>query len=301
MIKLKISSLLLYISSILLVSCEEVLNVSIEEEGNTVIVNSAFIPNEPISFEIYKSIPVTNADFRNIEAVDGASIILYENGVTVDEIMQKSSAYQSDFIPQEGKDYSFLITLSDSKKLSGQSYIPKAVKISSSAVTFDRYNNNVKINMRFTDPAETENFYLFTLTTLYKQMDGSFQPYDFNSPWIYAASDFSVVEKNIFPDGKRGLLFSDKLIDGKEYELVLTMWSDVIKGNSPYSTCKICLQLSSISKDLYLYGKSFVEQNASGMNPFDEYFNVYSNIENGLGIFAGYSTSFDTLTYRWGD
>ena len=286
---------------IIITSCEKVLDIEIEQEEVTVIVNSALTPGQIVDFKIYNSVPVSTYNFENIEEVDGATIILYENDTPVDEIQQNSYGYQSTYLPKEGKNYRFELTLPNSGPLSGQSYIPEAVPILLTTANFESSTNNVRVGITFSDPMETDNYYIFTLSTLYLQNDGTYEPFDFGHPWLYGASDFSVVEKNIFPNGQRGLLFSDNMINGKDYELIITMWDYSIIGSSPKKTCKICFQLTSISKEMYLYAKSFAEQGGGGINPFNEYFNVYSNIENGLGIFGGYSTAYDTLLYRWGD
>ncbi|MFV0378277.1 MAG: DUF4249 family protein [Mangrovibacterium sp.] len=49
------------------------------------------------------------------------------------------------------------------------------------------------------------------------------------------------------------------------------------------------LEVVSMSEDYYKYQKSYINQVVNISNPFASSIEVYSNIENGVGIFAGYS------------
>lgn len=49
------------------------------------------------------------------------------------------------------------------------------------------------------------------------------------------------------------------------------------------------LELVSMSEDYYKYQKSYINQVTNISNPFASPIEVYSNIENGVGIFAGYN------------
>ena len=59
--------------------------------------------------------------------------------------------------------------------------------------------------------------------------------------------------------------------------------------NIPNSPKTIKLQIWNTSKDLYDYSLSLRKFNATANNPFSEPTPVYSNVKNGLGIFAGYN------------
>ena len=44
-----------------------------------------------------------------------------------------------------------------------------------------------------------------------------------------------------------------------------------------------------MSEDYYKYQKSYIKQVVNQKNPFASVIEVYSNIQNGVGIFAGYN------------
>lgn len=53
--------------------------------------------------------------------------------------------------------------------------------------------------------------------------------------------------------------------------------------------------LFSISKNYYTYALSFYKQILANKDFYSELSSVYSNIENGYGIFAAYSKSVKTV------
>lgn len=59
-------------------------------------------------------------------------------------------------------------------------------------------------------------------------------------------------------------------------------------GFKPYQI-EYWLEVVTMSKDYYNYQKSYINQVVNISNPFASPIEVYTNIENGVGIFAGYS------------
>jgi hypothetical protein len=100
--------------------------------------------------------------------------------------------------------------------------------------------------------------------------------------------------------------FNDELFDGKEYPLELrheniTNWHGR-KGEIRYKMKKgefyhFTFYLHSITKATYLYFKSFDMQFFYHAIPFIEPVTVYSNVENGAGVFGSYSVSKYEVTF----
>ena len=49
------------------------------------------------------------------------------------------------------------------------------------------------------------------------------------------------------------------------------------------------LEVTSMNKDYYKYQESYIRQAFQAANPYVDVVQVYSNISNGVGIFAGYN------------
>jgi hypothetical protein len=101
-----------------------------------------------------------------------------------------------------------------------------------------------------------------------------------------------------------GRYFSDKNKDGGKYTILnakllfrkiyICFGSNFNNDCLPYKTIEnsvqsFTLEVSQISKELYDYQNSLRAFNNTSNNPFAEPVPVYSNIKNGLGIFAAYN------------
>ncbi len=104
----------------------------------------------------------------------------------------------------------------------------------------------------------------------------------------------------------RDLLFSDKLINGLKKEIKVNIYPPAYSSPNgeraylidPYYT--FIVHFRSISENYYKYKKTLIRHMACkdggvfGCEPVE----MYSNIEGGLGIFAGYSSYVDTIWAR---
>jgi len=83
------------------------------------------------------------------------------------------------------------------------------------------------------------------------------------------------------PSYQGAILIKDDLFKDSSYNI------EVIGGNlNDTSNVDIKVKVSTISRDKYFYSQSlYAYENASG-NPFAEPVIVYTNVENGQGIFS---------------
>jgi hypothetical protein len=105
-------------------------------------------------------------------------------------------------------------------------------------------------------------------------------------------------------------IFDDKLFNGKNYGLILSLKSDyVTKGSEDkpiningvndiktYNYTLYKIKLISLSESMYHYLRTVTLQQASENDPFSDPVLVYSNVENGAGIFGGYCESEKLIT-----
>jgi hypothetical protein len=82
-----------------------------------------------------------------------------------------------------------------------------------------------------------------------------------------------------------GLLLKDILFDGKNVGITFVSTSGL------YGESSFRLRLKTLSEDCFKYVSTNVLQQSTSGDPFAQPTNVHNNIENGYGIFAGYSES----------
>lgn len=70
----------------------------------------------------------------------------------------------------------------------------------------------------------------------------------------------------------------------------------IVNGDTVKIDAEFFLQISSVSNAGYKYFTSYAQSIVNRGNPFSEHVNVYSNIKNGKGIFAGQNA---TITKIW--
>lgn len=107
-----------------------------------------------------------------------------------------------------------------------------------------------------------------------------------------------------FDDDNRGL-FTDAGIDGTRMESgrAFIATNSVASGSQTsfykqYNTATVTVNLLSIEQSYYRYQEAIIRQRRSRNNPFAEPVLIPSNIDGGLGCFAGYNNSTLTLKLK---
>ncbi len=265
------------------------------------VVNSYFESDSIWKFQVSNSLSVL--DNADLKIIDNASIRLFKGGEFLDTISEMDEDYwyrYTDHLPVQGERYSIEVSTPDFVSvIHAEDILPQAVPLSNvdvivtdSSFNYERYYEWGTIQrgwvegffeITFLDPAMEENYYRMSLYSY----DVDYDYVDSTIKHIYKRSVYYQVEDASIEDqfsSDDNLLFNDFLFDGQKYKIKLSFqeW-DVFKGQEFY------VELESLSRTGYLYKKSISEyENASG-DPFSEPVRIYSNIENGFGIFAGLS------------
>ncbi len=192
---------------------------------------------------------------------------------------------------KEGNTYSIEVTHNDYKRISAETVLPFKVPVISvdtftfykdvvlyqqiiDSFTFIGYKKNdttvlsTMFTINFQDPPVTKNYYMLEVI---------------NNRVTYNYDGFTLddlIMEYEYPE----YLFSDKFIQGKKYGIQFSVFSDYADS--------ISFSLYSVNEDYYKYWTSVNKYNLSKEDAYREPIPLYSNIKDGIGIFAGYS---DTL------
>lgn len=129
------------------------------------------------------------------------------------------------------------------------------------------------IKIKFRDPPNEANSYLFEGRIHYTD--------DINGDDFYDQYSFEISE-NILEYNDE--VITDITFNGKEYELTLLGYRGFrIDDKSPTS---IEIKMTSISEELLLYENSVDQAYDANDNPFVEPSTIYTNFDNGFGIFT---------------
>lgn len=89
------------------------------------------------------------------------------------------------------------------------------------------------------------------------------------------------------------VLLNDELINGSEHKISLQYSLNINASSQLFDN--IVIDMRSISKKYYQFYEALNFQILNGNDPLAEPSILYTNFENGQGVFAGYSTSRDSL------
>ncbi len=279
------------IFSLILSSCTKPLTLQLNDIKKQLVVYSVFCLDSNIMINITESKNmnevVTGMD--DFETVENAQVFIYHNNKVVDTAFYYTDGnYYSNTKPLENNYYQLLIRADGYDEVKAEGFIPTKVKIDSIVKT-EIEPKEYNVSIFFTDPPKEDNYYCI-------YMSGITQYYSTNNPSI---GEWKVTD-NIRP------LFTDKLFQGEQYEVKFDVYVDNYE-HYPDSSKYIEISLYSLSKEYYQFLQSYNKQIPKGnggddlqqvfMQGLIEPIPIYSNIDGGLGIFAGCSISADTIFF----
>ena len=247
--------------------------------------------------------------FRDSAVVKDALVELVVNdtdiyGMTYDS---KTLTYNSSYIPQEGDKVVMSVQTKEFPEAKSDIHIPVSQKIkivSWEKVYSPNYDRIVaddfydypgkdtvaRITLRISDPANEENFYMLKVRggATASLSDGT--PYYYYND-IFTSSDIIFSDQQLVK-GYRGWpayfsnVFSDHFFNGQEYEFTVESRLRKFADGKNY----VIVELQSINQEFYNYLKSTMLYRISDQDSYSEPIIIYSNVENGWGIFGGVST-----------
>lgn len=277
---------LIYIisSALLFFSCEKYIDMEIPDRGRKLVANCFYSDTGTVAVYLTQSrFILDNSEFINIS---GATVIFYENGIAEDTLTETEPGkyLMYDFIPSTGKNQSVKI-IKGNDIITAQSYIPEKVPIEFIDTIRIKTESNEFLRFRFrvNDPSDIDNYYMIGFEMEKSGEDPYNQPY-----LIYFSTEEPFVESYNDNFG----LISDILFRGQSQ----VMSFDIELYNFYNDPNKMYIHFFSISKDRFLYLATLQAQIEAGDSPFSEPVMIYNNIENGFGIFAGFSIYRDSVT-----
>lgn len=289
----------------LLASCEEEIAIDINEVSKHVVVNSIFTPTEEFSVQLSYSRNILNPNDGK-ECIINAEVAIYNE---YDEFLfemdhQKDGIYKkANLYPKEGIEYRLRVKVDGYPMIKAQSQVPYLAEIENLRTEDVEINGESAIQVDFDikNDASENNYYIWeVIKSPLEEINNSI------SGNHSAADVIALQDINSFQQG--GTRWSKLFLSNNDSAAslinssFLTLDSPSIEGGEGTDgdgeeQLNSFLKLLSASSDIYFYYLT-VEQyqqqdnnNTSTGNPI----RIHSNIEGGLGIFAGYNEQFIRL------
>jgi hypothetical protein len=305
---------ILFVVMIFGISCEKTIEIDLEDAKIRIVVNSEINPDSTIKVNVTRSRHIL--DNADIVPLGDADVKLFEDDVLIGTLVYQSHGnYYINYKPKIGKTYKVTVAHPNFDDVYGTTFIPEIVEFTSidTSKAYDEYGNTrIVFNVKFNDPAGEKNYYMISMRNKYRYeiWDENLMVYD----TLYVGPDTTIVHIDYggyrwvettdklwfnsedmiidaFVYQRNAAVFGDELIDGKQYTIKLSA-----DQYSFYSdTNMVYIDFYSISPEYYKYMVSFLKhQDASG-DPFAEPVIVFSNIVEGIGIFASSNIYTDSL------
>ena len=315
-------------------SCIKVLDYDIPDDEKRIVVNGIISNCDTFKVNINKSLHIL--DRLGLKAIDDALVQLLEDDMLVSEITEgRAGLYVSDFIPVCGHNYLIKVSVPGMKTASAGCTIPFPVSIEQvdtstatyksvwyqyydvdSMIEIINYMKEMKSSIIFADPEETENYYELEATVSYLQNEyyrdedtsyfignrrfSSTPSLKSNDPVVelYVSGKYIISDnsENDYYSGQK-ILFSDQLINGQKYKLNISFVSTYLISNDEYrDSVKVDFHLKSVTKDYFIYMQLLEKHLQVKDDPLSEPSQAYSNINDGLGILAGFSESVFSIS-----
>lgn len=297
----------LFVLSLLVLGCEKEIPLEIPEDVKPkAVVNSLFCAGDTLKVELTNSVVIGSG--MDIKPIKGAKVKLFNNEVfkeVLEESRNQPGVYLSTDVLQEGANYSLQVS-TDYADVTSESETPVVVKVKTidkiekTKVRIDEYSapeDALLIQFSFDDP-EPRNYYLVKLVS---SSDGgeTFEPvYDLYYREYNYLSQNDVVDETLFTSFYDYLVFPDEKFNAKEKSYTFgvrysySIEEGYIWGREYY------LAFYSLTGDYYTYlvsRNTYFEMEDSF---FAEKSNLHTNVDGGLGIFAGSSVEYVPIDFR---
>jgi hypothetical protein len=294
--------LLLILSSLSLSNCTKEIEFDAQDIAPRIVVNSLFTNDSIWSAHISRSVGVL--DTTSYTTISNATVNIFDNNATLVTTLthQGDGLYTSPsgVTPIPNQSYTLEASASGYTSVSATNAIPPVVPIyqlDTVASTNSDGETILEVTITFQDPSAVENFYMLEVIAKGTYFDEWEQDsVDFRAPLPITCDDINVETINGFNIGGFEnsylyLMLKDQNFDGQNYELTFSAVNYAeLKDLNLFGE----IRLVNTSEAYFNYLRSFnMYQNTIG-NPFATPVQVYSNVTNGMGIFAGGTlTSWD--------
>lgn len=280
-----------------LLGCEPiVVEVERPDFDPSIVVGSILTPDLPVYVELSEDRYILDGDgySTDFNEIQGAIITLYENNQLVGTLSQlnsnsSSGAYELDFHPTQGNEYRIEVEKEGYSTVTANEAIPNdptIFSVESQEFSVDEFGNlTMSIDLDIED-SEGDDYYQFNLYLEYSTENNTDRIRE--KQYVYFENEEVLFEDHV---GGEVLIFDDALFSNDTYRLSLNQEVYIYNStNNPSGIIEpvLIIEIRKISEAYFNYYNSAMLQSWVEGDPFAEPVQVFSNIENGKGIFGSY-------------
>lgn len=308
---MKIKVFLIVLLSTVLWSCRKEFIIDYPPLPKKLVVNCLFTPDSVFNIQVSK---LHYPDDTTDAIINNAEVILYENGYLFETLSYNSieKSYISIKRPKSGNTYLVKVKANGFPSVVASDKVPDSIRIDSANVYISAYYDSWEernldiVKLYFKEDTSKDNYY--EIISL-KDENPEPPPHYYSFPYGITSIDPVISAEGILDQSKYlpVLSFSDKLLNENAEITFMPFLQLGGWGVSPSSYTV----LRNISKNYYLFRKKwfkFLQTNGliqpdgiaqwSNMSFVPNPADAYTNIENGLGIFASYTETIKLMNVK---
>jgi len=319
-----------------IIACENPIEIRNSGEYTpALVVSDFFTPDSIWAMRISRSIEISEPALSSDLFVEDADVLIYGAYGQSEILLHTQNGVfrsKSDTHPIEGETYTIEVSSPGFKSIQSTSFAPKIksdfleILAVDSVIFAQKPLPTYRLRFRVTDFPGKSYYRLDLLQVIpscfdeqvgYTRIDRKLEGHGYD----YHSTSFKSSEPSFFPDPEvldepsdalygdfnsefYTAYFSDRLFENteQEFELFFEPYSSLF---SDFISTHFMMVISSLSKEHVLYERSLLLQDEY-LDPSDYLFTIpielYSNVEGGLGIFAGYSSDtyrIDSVGNKW--
>ncbi|MBN2891973.1 MAG: DUF4249 domain-containing protein [Bacteroidales bacterium] len=302
---------------LVITSCYRDITLDVDDSEQKIVLQGIFFSDSLIMIHVSKSVNINYNDNQEMPVITDAKVSLYKDGEFVEVMLHKSKGlYKSTVLAEAGHSYEVIVE-TNNKVVKGTVDMPEIAQIDGIKYIGKDQNQWMDvIELSFSDQLNIDDYYLFDGYTYYKSYyyndTGWYDSVDvYKDDWVTIYLPEGMTNGTInylyfYPYVTDGIGFTDNLIGNGEVHQQLNVSAYSWDEFYPQDSFTVYFNLLHVNEDVYRFFVSNDNYENSLYNPFVEPVNVYSNIEGGIGIFAAFSLSLDSVKlpitdYYWED
>jgi hypothetical protein len=307
---------LIFISMIaclqLLSGCDKIVYINIDEGDRKIVLSGLINPDSTVVVHFSRTRQISTTGPRDstellADSLKPDFIRLYENDLLVGDLMYRWKNFYElpGFYPSPGKTYRIESSAGEMDPVMAVIQIPEKIPIldfDTAHVITENQVKAVRIHFSFQDPAGQENYYALQVSGLQRYydhlhetfLDDSLYAYSYPTNFLFRTDGGLFDElieankvyymNNIFA---HPVVFTDEYFSGRKIEITLTYPENMYTRMDIKVLFRV--DLMHIDKSFYQYAVSETKHREARGNPFTELVPVYTNIQNGYGLFSAYN------------
>ena len=282
-------------------NCTKEIDFDEQDIAPRIVVNSLFTNDSVWSAHISRSVGVL--DNTSYTTIDDASVNIFDENANLVTALthQGDGLYTSPtgVSPLPNQSYTLEASATGYQGVNATNFIPPAVDIFQlDTVTSTNSNDEtiLEATITFQDPPNVSNYYMLEVLVKGTWESWEGDSVEFREPLEISCDDINVETVNRFNFGGFEntylyLMLKDQNFDGENYALTFSVINYAeLKEMELFGE----IRLVNTSEAYFNYLTSFNMYQRTINNPFATPVQVYSNVNNGMGIFAGGTlTSWD--------